>query len=106
MSEKNLNSSNFNQEVTNTDKLVLVDFYATWCGPCKMLAPILSEIADEYDGRLKVCKVNVDDNQELALKYNIMSIPTLMFFKNGVAVKSSVGFHQKAELDRMIADLL
>ena len=73
MSEVNLNLNNFNEEITNTDKLVLVDFYANWCGPCKMLSPIISEIANEYSNSVKVCKVNVDESQELALKYNIMS---------------------------------
>lgn len=81
MSEINLNSSNFDEQVTNTDKLVLIDFYATWCGPCKMVSPIISEIANEYLNSVKVCKVNVDENQDLAVKYNIMSIPTLIFLK-------------------------
>ena len=68
MSEINLNSSNFDEQVTNTDKLVLIDFYATWCGPCKMVSPIISEIANEYLNSVKVCKVNVDENQDLAVK--------------------------------------
>lgn len=106
MSEININLNNFNEEITNTDKLVLVDFFATWCGPCKMLAPIVSEIADTYSDKIKVCKVNVDENQELAQKYNIMSIPTLVFFKNGNAVKSSVGFCSKSELENMVNELL
>lgn len=106
MSEINLNSSNFNEETTNTDKIVLIDFFATWCGPCKMLSPIITEIANEYSDNVKVCKVNVDENQELAQKYNIMSIPTLIFLKNGKIVKSTVGFHTKAELDNLIKDLL
>ena len=87
MSEINLNSTNFDEQVTNTDKLVLIDFYATWCGPCKMLSPIISEIANEYLNSVKVCKVNVDENQDLAVKYNIMSIPTLIFLKNGAVLK-------------------
>lgn len=106
MSEINLNSSNFDEQVTNTDKLVLIDFYATWCGPCKMLSPIISEIANEYSNSVKVCKVNVDESQELALKYNIMSIPTLIFLKNGVVIKSVVGFCSKSELDSTIKNLL
>ncbi len=105
MNEINLNSNNFNEEITNTDKLVLIDFFATWCGPCKMLSPIISEIANEYSNNIKVCKVNVDENQDLALKYNVMSIPTLIFFKNGEIIKSSVGFHTKSELDDIIKDL-
>lgn len=106
MSEINLNSSNFDEQVTNTDKLVLIDFYANWCGPCKMLSPIISEIANEYSNSVKVCKVNVDESQELALKYNIMSIPTLIFLKNGVVIKSVVGFCSKSELDSTIKNLL
>lgn len=106
MSEVVLNTSNFNEEVTNTDKLVLIDFYATWCGPCKMLSPIISEIANEYSNMVKVCKVNVDEDQELALKYNIMSVPTLIFFKNGSVVKDIVGFCSKSKLDNTIKDLL
>lgn len=106
MNEINLNSSNFNEEITNTDKLVLVDFYATWCGPCKMLSPIISEIAREYSNGIKVCKVNVDENQDIAQKYDIMSIPTLIFFKNGEILKVNVGFCPKSELDSIISDLL
>lgn len=87
-------------------KTFLADFYATWCGPCKMLSPIIAQIADEYADRVKVCKVNVDESQALALKYNIMSVPTLIFLKNGEAVKSCVGFRQKSELINMINTLL
>lgn len=105
MSEINLNSSNFNEEITNTDKLVLIDFFANWCGPCQMLSPIISEIANDYADSIKVCKVNVDENQELALKYNVMSIPTLIFFKNGEAIESTVGFRTKAELNNIINNL-
>ena len=100
MSETNLNSSNFNNEITNTDKLVIIDFFATWCGPCKMLSPIISEIANEYSNSVKVCKVNIDENQDLAIKYNIMSVPTLIFLKNGESIKSSIGFCPKSKLDR------
>lgn len=106
MSEVNLNLNNFNEEITNTDKLVLVDFYANWCGPCKMLSPIISEIANEYSNSVKVCKVNVDENQDLAQKYNIMSIPTLIFLKDGKVLKSSVGFRTKSELYSVINNLL
>ncbi len=106
MSEKELDSGNFNEEVNNTEKLVLVDFYATWCGPCKMLAPVISEIAEEYKDKLEVYKVNIDENQELALKYDIMSIPTLKFFKNGEVVNTSVGFCSKSELEDKINNLV
>lgn len=106
MSEINLNSDNFNEETTNTDKLVLIDFFANWCGPCKMLSPIISEIAENYADSVKVCKVNVDENQDLAQKYNIMSIPTLIFMKDGNILKNTVGFCSKSELDNIIKDLL
>lgn len=106
MSEVDINESSFREEITNTDKLVLVDFFATWCGPCKMLAPVVSEIAEEYKEKLEVYKVNIDENQELALKYDIMSIPTLMFFKNGEVVNTSVGFRSKSELKDTINNLV
>ncbi|MCI8308724.1 MAG: thioredoxin [Clostridia bacterium] len=106
MNEINLDSSNFNEEITNTDKLVLIDFFATWCGPCKMLAPVISEISNKYSNTVKVCKVNVDENQDLALKYNISSVPTIIFLKNGEIVKISVGFYSKSELENIIDDLL
>ncbi|MCI9063133.1 MAG: thioredoxin [Clostridia bacterium] len=106
MSEINLNESNFNKEIMNTDELILVDFFATWCGPCKMLSPIISEIANEYSNSVKVCTVNVDENQDLVRKYNITSVPTLIFFKKGMPVKSSVGFCSKPELDSIIKELL
>lgn len=106
MSEKELDSGNFNEEVNNTDKLVLVDFYATWCGPCKMLEPVVAEMAKEYENKLQVYKVNIDENQELALKYEIMSIPTLIFLKNGETVNTSVGLCSKSELENTINNLL
>lgn len=105
MSEINLSLSNFNEEI-NTDKLVLIDFFATWCGPCKMLSPIISEIANEYSDKVKVCKINVDENQELSLKYGITSVPTLIFLKNEEIVKMTVGLCSKSELIDMINELL
>ena len=100
-----LNNDNFNKEVLESDKLVLVDFWATWCGPCQMIAPVVEQIAKEYSDKLKVGKVNVDDNQELAIKYGVMSIPTLMFFKAGNLVNTVVGFHSKTELEEIINSL-
>ena len=100
-----LNNDNFNKEVLESDELVLVDFWATWCGPCQMIAPVVEQIAKEYSDKLKVGKVNVDDNQELAIKYGVMSIPTLMFFKAGNLVNTVVGFHSKSELEEIINSL-
>lgn len=105
MSEVILSSSNFDSEIKNTEQLVLVDFFATWCGPCNMLAPIIEEVANEYSSKVKVCKVNVDDERDLALKYEVESIPTLIFFRNGMPIKTSVGFHSKAELVDIINEL-
>src|SRR5438045_9762129 len=78
-----MDDSNFDRELTQDDKPVIVDFWAEWCGPCKMIAPLLDEIAREKSGSVKVAKVNVDENQSLSLKYNIRTIPALLFFKNG-----------------------
>lgn len=93
-----LNGDNFEGEVLNSKVPVLVDFYADWCGPCKMMAPIVENLATELDGKGKVGKVNVDENQDLAIKYNVMSIPTLIIFKDGKEVKRFVGVRDKEEL--------
>lgn len=91
-----ITNDNFEEEVLNAkESKVLVDFWASWCGPCKMLSPIIDEIASENHEGLKVCKVNVDENQSLAMKYQVMSIPTLLVFENGEVVKTSVGALQK-----------
>jgi thioredoxin 1 len=88
----------FDDDVLKADKPVLVDYWAEWCGPCKMIAPILDEIAGEYGERVKVCKVNVDENQETAAKYGIRGIPTLMLFKNGDVEATKVGAVSKSQL--------
>ena len=102
MSEVKLTNQNFESEVLKSDKMVIVDFYANWCGPCQMIAPILSEIAEEHSGKLKVGKINVDEERELASKYQVSSIPTLLLFKEGKIVKALVGFRSKSEIEEMI----
>ncbi len=101
MAEIKITSTNFEEEVLNSDIPVLVDFWATWCGPCMMLAPTVEEIADEYEGKIKVGKVNVDEEQGLAMKFGIMSIPTLMLFDGGKVVKTEVGYIPKNQIEKM-----
>ena len=102
MSEIILTNENFEEEVLRSDKPVLVDFWATWCGPCRMLAPVIAQIAEEQEDKIKVGKVDVDEQPELAYRFGISSIPTLKVFKDGQVVKSSVGVIPKP----MIEDLL
>lgn len=103
MTEINLTAENFEKEVLQAETPVLVDFYAEWCGPCKMLSPVIDEIAKDYDGKAKICKVNVDDAPELAQKFRVMSVPTVMVFKNGVATGTSIGVKSKDELEGMLS---
>jgi thioredoxin len=93
-----LNESNFDRELTQDDKPMIVDFWAEWCGPCKMIAPMLDEIAREKAGEVKIAKVNVDDNQSLSFKYNIRAIPALLFFKNGQLRDQIIGVTSKKDL--------
>ena len=102
MAELKITVANFENEVLNSDKPVLLDFYADWCGPCKMLAPVLHEIAEENAGTLKVGKINVDEQMELAMRFQVSSIPMLVVFKNGKAVAKSVGYRPKAEIAAMV----
>ena len=102
MTELKITTANFENEVLRSDKPVLLDFYADWCGPCKMLAPVLHEIAEENAGALKVGKVNVDEQMELARRFQVSSIPMLVVFKDGKAVAKSVGYRSKAEITAMV----
>ena len=98
MTELKTTAANFENEVLRSDKHILLDFYADWCGPCKMLSPVLSEIADEYADVIRVAKVNVDDEPELAMKFGVSSIPMLVLFKNGKIISTSVGYRPKDEI--------
>jgi thioredoxin 1 len=106
MSEIILNKENFDEEVLKAETPALIDFWADWCGPCKMLAPIIEEIAREYDGRLKVCKVNVDEESALAQQYEVMSIPTLIVYHKGKMVRRQAGAAPKQAVIQLFSDLI
>jgi len=96
----------FDEQVLNSDKPVIVDYWAEWCGPCKMIAPILEEIADEYEGKLTIAKLNIDDNQETPQKYAVRGIPTLMIFKEGEVAGTKVGALSKSQLSAFIDSVI
>ncbi|NLU53286.1 MAG: thioredoxin [Clostridiaceae bacterium] len=102
MSVLKITKNNFAQEVENSDKPVLLDFWASWCGPCRMLSPIVEQVAEETINKAKVGKINVDEEPELAQAFRVMSIPTLVVMKNGKVVKSSVGFKSKDAILSML----
>lgn len=103
MSVKNIVKANFKEEVLESDRPVLVDFWAPWCGPCRLLSPVVEELARE-NPQYKVCKINVDEETELAAQFQIMSIPTLLVFKNGTQVKQAVGARSKQQILSMLAE--
>jgi len=99
---KNITNEQWKQEVVNSDKPVFVDFWATWCGPCRMVSPIVEELAKEYEGKVNFVKVDVDQNRDLASKYNIFSIPTLAIFRNGEVVAQEAGASSKESIRNYI----
>ncbi len=106
MAEMKLTNEMFQTEVINSEIPVLVDFYADWCGPCKMLGPVIADLAKEYEGRVKVAKANVDEQMELAQKFRVVSIPTILIFNKGEVVKQFVGFTAKKQLAEALDSVL
>jgi thioredoxin 1 len=104
--EIQLTDANFEQEVVKSGTPVLVDFWAPWCGPCRMIGPVIEELAREYEGKVKVCKLNTDENPETASRFQISAIPTVLFFKGGKMVKDAVGLQPKEELKKIMDSLL
>ena len=102
----NITKASFDKEVMSSDIPVVLDFWAEWCGPCRMLSPVLEDLAAEYGDRVLFCKINVDDEPELAARFGIASIPTLLFFKNSAISKKSVGYRDKGELEKILRELL
>ena len=100
--DQKLTAETFEKEIGSTETPVRVDFYASWCGPCKMMAPVLESIKNKYEGSIKIIKVDIDENREIASKYSIMSVPTLMFFANGELVRKEIGFMPQEKLEDII----
>ncbi len=106
MSIKHITSENFETDVLKSEDPVLMDFWAEWCGPCKMLAPILDQIADEYKGRVQIAKLDVEENQAIAMQFGVRSIPTLILFKGGVVEAQHVGMLSKEQLTKLLDEKL
>ncbi len=102
MSVITLNKNNFEEEVLKSEKKVLIDFWASWCGPCRMMSPVIDEIAEEMGDSIKVGKINIDEEKDLAIKYDVMSIPTFIVLKNGNEIGRSVGVQDKEEIKAML----
>ena len=101
-----ITGSNFNDEVKNSETPVLIDFWAAWCGPCRMIAPIIDQLADEYDGRIKIGKINVDEEQELASMHGIASIPAMVVYRNGSIINQKTGALPKMEIEKLFRDYI
>ena len=101
-----ISDKNFEQEVVKSDLPVVVDFWAPWCGPCRMVGPIIDKLSEEYKGRVKFCKLNVDDNRDMATKYQVMSIPLLLFFKGGEVVDQNLGAAPEKAIRSKVEELL
>ncbi|MFH1559052.1 MAG: thioredoxin [Patescibacteria group bacterium] len=106
MSEIQITDSNFQKQIKKNQGLMLVDFWAPWCGPCQMMSPIIQELSKEYKGKVKIAKLNVDENKQAAQEYQVMSIPTLIIFKNGEETQRMVGAHDKETLKEKLDTLL
>ena len=106
MSIKHITNENFESDVLKSEDPVLIDFWAEWCGPCKMLAPILDQIADEYKGRVQIAKLDVEENQNIAMQFGVRSIPTLILFKGGVVEAQHVGMLSKEQLIKLLDEKL
>ena len=104
MAELKITRENFENEVMKSNIPVLIDFWAPWCGPCRMMGPIIEQLAEEYEGKAKVGKVNVDEEGELSQAFGVMSIPTIVLIKDGKVVKQAVGARQKAEVEAMLQE--
>ena len=106
MAELKITDKNFNKEVLESDKVVLIDFWAPWCAPCRMMGPVIEQLAAEYDGKAKVGKVNVDEEKGLAQQFQVMSIPTIVLMKNGKVINQLIGVRSTAELESLLSSNL